>query len=790
MEIWVLGTLEVSHDGRAVDVRGSAPRRLLALLALSPGNEVSADSLVNGLWGADPPAAASATLQSHVARLRRDLPVAECVRRGRRGYVLDVKPSDVDGLVFEREVAFGSAALVEGRLDQASAILGEALSLWRGTPYAEFADCEPLENAADGLSALRLDALERRISADLGRPGCSPAMAELEALVHWHPMRESFWALLMAGQYRAGRQDDALASYHRARRTLVDEHGLDLSPQVQELVRLIRAQDPSLEMPGMATFLPASTTRAYADSVALVERAHLLETLTGLHDEALACSGRLVLVHGEAGIGKSALVRAWSAAADQRGRVLWGACDPLSSPRPLGPLLDLAPHLDPQVGDLLRSGERDGLFEATIESFGTEPTVVVIEDLQWADMSTLDLFRFLARRLEATKTLVVVTYRDEGMPPSDPLRVMLGDIASQPAVRRLEVPLLSADGVAELVGDSGIDAQALFRETGGNAFFVTEVVASGGEHLPSSVQDAVLARVSRLSPQARLALESSAVIGSRAEPSLVHAMPDVCADSVDECVSAGMLRFEAPAYVFRHELLRQAVLSGSRSRTPRRAALASPGPAARRCPCRRKPVRAARRARRYGRRRSGDPRVRRGGWRFGRRSRLAPRGGLPVRPRHAVCRPPRGRRPDRSARQACVRVLSERRPRARLSRRGTGPCGCLRGTGRYLEAVDALLGLDESYYTIGDNSHGTCSSTRPFPSRGHRPQSAAGHDARPSRHPPPPSIRETQQPSRGSSRALEMAGQVAAVAVTARAGAQPRLTHFLLGECRSAGPTR
>ena len=781
MEIWVLGTLEVSHDGRAVDLRGSAPRRLLALLALSPGNEVSADSLVNGLWGADPPAAASATLQSHVARLRRDLPVAECVRRGRRGYVLDVTPSDVDGLVFEREVAFGSAALVEGRLDQASAILGEALSLWRGTPYAEFADCEPLENAADGLSALRLDALERRISADLGRPGCSPAMAELEALVHWHPMRESFWALLMAGQYRAGRQDDALASYHRARRTLVDEHGLDLSPQVQELVRLIRAQDPSLEMPGMAAFLPASTTRAYADSVALVERAHLLETLTGLHDEALACSGRLVLVHGEAGIGKSALVRAWSAAADQRGRVLWGACDPLSSPRPLGPLLDLAPHLDPQVGDLLRSGERDGLFEATIESFDTEPTVVVIEDLQWADMSTLDLFRFLARRLEATKTLVVVTYRDEGMPPSDPLRVMLGDIASQPAVRRLEVPLLSADGVAVLVGDSGIDAQALFRETGGNAFFVTEVVASGGEHLPSTVQDAVLARVSRLSPQARLALESSAVIGSRAEPSLVHAMPDVCADSVDECVSAGMLRFEAPAYVFRHELVRQAVLSGVTpgrlgalhwqaldrlrvmpmsprplARLAEHADMAGDGPAILEF------------AVAAGDSAAGLGSHREAAFQYGR--------ALP----HA----------DLLDNDARIELLAKRAYECQINddhdeaiAAWTLELDLLRGTGRDLEVVDALMGLDESLYTIGDNSQGTkfvdeafelLDGTEPSPQLAMTLARRGVHLYRAS---------ETSAAVPWLERALEMARLVGDVAVTARAGANLGTVHYYLGEC-------
>ena len=147
-------------------------------------------------------------------------------------------------------------------------------------------------------------------------------------------------------------------------------------------------------------------------------------------------------------------------------------------------------------------GSADGLFEATLAALDSAgPAVLVIEDLHWADGSTLDLLRFLARRLDGTQCLVVATYRDEHLNPSDPLRVMLGDITSQPVVRRLEVPLLSPAAVAELAADTGIDADALFRETGGNAFFVTEVVASGGQQLPPTVQDAVLSRVHRLSPQ-------------------------------------------------------------------------------------------------------------------------------------------------------------------------------------------------------------------------------------------------------------------------------------------------
>ncbi len=295
----------------------------------------------------------------------------------------------------------------------------------------------------------------------------------------------------------------------------------------------------------------------------LYERAQLIDSLCDLLDDAAAGHGRLALVHGEIGIGKSALVREFSDVASRSARVLWGACDPLSSPRPLGPLADVAPHLGATVGELLRSGERDGLFEATLASLGDlGPVVLVVEDIHWADVSTLDLIRYLARRAEGVRLLIVATYRDDELAPTDPLRVMLGDLASTSSTRRLAVPPLSLEAVTALAASTSLDPRDLFRETGGNPFFVTEVISSGGEHLPSTVQDAVLARVHRVSAQARAALEAAAVIGTRVEPSLILAMPGVSADAVDECVSAGMLRFNAPVYGFRHELVRQAVLAG------------------------------------------------------------------------------------------------------------------------------------------------------------------------------------------------------------------------------------
>ena len=561
MEIWVLGPLEVSHDGRPVPVRGHAARLVLALLARTPGRDVAHATLVLAMFGDAPPPDAAEQVHAAIARLRRQLPSPGAVRQTARGYAVDVDDVDADAL--QRGLWRGSAALRSGRADESARILSDALSLWRGTPYAEFAGCEPLALESARLVELRLDALEQRLAADLDREPSAPPVAELEALVRWHPRRETFWILLVTAQYRAGRRDEALDSVNRGRAALDGAGATDRALLLDELHRLVLDRDPGLRSASMSTFLPVRIgDRPYPDAVALVERAPLLETLTGLHDETCAGSGRLVLVHGEAGAGKSALLRAFGDLAGARSVVLRGACDPLSSPRPLGPLVDLAPHLDPGVGDLLRRGERDGLFELTLASLSARgPVVVLIEDVHWADASTLDLLRFLARRLEGTSALLVVTYRDDDLPPAHPLRVLLGDLASAPVVRRIPVPPLSRDAVAVLVGDGDIDVDALHRETGGNAFFVAEVVAAGGDSLPSTVQSAVLARTHRLSPQARLALESAAVIGSRIEPSLLLGMPDVSAAAVDECVDAGMLTFEAPVYSFRHEIVRQSVLS-------------------------------------------------------------------------------------------------------------------------------------------------------------------------------------------------------------------------------------
>ena len=278
-------------------------------------------------------------------------------------------------------------------------------------------------------------------------------------------------------------------------------------------------------------------------------------------------------MYGEAGIGKTALVDAFTRERARPGRVLRGACDSLLTPRPLGPLHDLAGHAGPALRALLDDGAGPvDLFPAVLEELGRQPPVVaVLEDLHWADEATLDLVKFLGRRIRQVPALLVLTYRDDELGPHHPLRIVLGDLATSGAVRRIPLAPLSLAAVRALAADRPLDAEALHRQTGGNPFFVTEALASRTAGIPPTVRDAVLARAARLSPAGRAALEAAAVIGAQVEPWLLGALVTDVAAATDECIAVGMLQSQGDRLGFRHELAREAVLDTIAA--PRRRAL-------------------------------------------------------------------------------------------------------------------------------------------------------------------------------------------------------------------------
>ena len=260
----------------------------------------------------------------------------------------------------------------------------------------------------------------------------------------------------------------------------------------------------------------------------LLERETQLAALASYAGEARKAQGRLVLVAGEAGVGKSALV-------EQLQRNLpgaswyWGACDGLFTPRPLGPLFDIAAKLGGELLDLCRAdAPREELFSALLRQV-SEPDVlrvVVVEDIHWADEATIDLLRFLGRRIRDATVLLIVTYRDDVLAAGDPLQVALGDLATHRSVRRVSLGPLSAGAVQVMAGGSEREAASLRELTGGNPFYLSQVIAAGTDEIPASARDAVLARTARLDASARTVLDAAALIGTRLEYSLLESVTD------------------------------------------------------------------------------------------------------------------------------------------------------------------------------------------------------------------------------------------------------------------------
>jgi DNA-binding CsgD family transcriptional regulator/tetratricopeptide (TPR) repeat protein len=292
----------------------------------------------------------------------------------------------------------------------------------------------------------------------------------------------------------------------------------------------------------------------------LIERESQLAALHQYAAEASRGQGRFVLISGEAGVGKSLLLEE-CAREVKEANWLWAACDGLFTPAALGPLLDIASHLEGELLRLCRAeAKRDQLYGALLRQLSDlrTLTVIAIEDIHWADEATLDLLSYLGRRIQHLRVLLLVTYRDDALEADDPLRLALGTLASQRATRRLSLPPLSVGGVATLAQGAQIDAAELHRLTAGNPFFVTEVLQAGGDALPASIRDAVLARTRTLSVPAHDALEVAGLMGSRMQSELVVALVRDPLE-IDELISLNLLIKDGDDLRFRHEIARRAI---------------------------------------------------------------------------------------------------------------------------------------------------------------------------------------------------------------------------------------
>jgi DNA-binding CsgD family transcriptional regulator/tetratricopeptide (TPR) repeat protein len=297
--------------------------------------------------------------------------------------------------------------------------------------------------------------------------------------------------------------------------------------------------------------------------VELLERDSCLDTLSEYAADASRGHGRFVLVAGEAGIGKSTLLEVFRSGAGQDFRWQVGACDGGFTPRPLGPLYDIAVSEGNGLLDLLHGRvDRNQLFSAHLDALASTdpPTAVLVEDLHWADEATLDWLTYLARRLSSRPALVLATYRDEELAAGSPLRSALAALATQRGTRRLTLPPLSRAAVVELATAAGrSDGPRIHALTSGNPFYVEELLAAPDGSVPQTVTDVVLARTSQLDPEAVQVLWAAAVLDRPADAHTIAQVSGHPGALLDQCLATGALVTTHGRFGFRHELVRLAV---------------------------------------------------------------------------------------------------------------------------------------------------------------------------------------------------------------------------------------
>lgn len=606
----VLGTIAARSgpDDDWIGLSGQQ-RTVLALLAAELGRPCRTDRFVDVVWGEAAPPQAARLVQTLVSRLRRVLEPAEA--RGSRlqkvahGWLLDLAADQVDAARFEQLVDEAAGLADDTQPSVARDRLEEAVALWRGRPFAELADHELLGAAAAPLEEKYLAARERLLRLRLEAGEADAVIAEAHQLVAAHPLHERLWALLMDALYQAGRPADALTSYQQLREQLADELGTEPSRDLQALHTAILRHD-LLEPAGPPTETAGSLGPA-ARQVAgrwpcrwdlpLVGRSDAWAAL----DHALEAAGegqpQLVVVSGEPGIGKTRLVAEFAEHAEAGAVVAWGRCRETEGAPAYWPWTQVLRTVFRHLSDEEIPAETEEvtpLLDLSTASTGTDrfrvfeavgrvleqvaqrwPLLLVFDDLHRADYPSLRLLRFVAGGIGDVPLLVLTTYRHTEIDPDHALVQLAEDKAGNERFSLLSLEGLSLQETVGLVeqvvgADSHLDVQAVHDQTGGNPFFLTEVLRSdphGG--VPATVEAAIRARVRRLPEPGRQLLRSAAVLGrdvdSRLLGCLTERSPTEVAESLEPALAAGLLIAHpgvAGAYRFAHVLVQQVLYAG------------------------------------------------------------------------------------------------------------------------------------------------------------------------------------------------------------------------------------
>jgi DNA-binding SARP family transcriptional activator len=415
MDYRILGPLEAFDGERQLPLGGARQRAVLAILLLHGNETLTRDVIVDELWGEDTPPTAAKVLQNCVSALRKELP-PNTIRTVAGAYGLTLEPEELDRDRFERLLAEGRAALETGDPAEALDQFRRALALWRGAPLSDLSYERFAQEEIKRLEELHVAGLEDRIEAELGIGRHDELVPELEALVTRHPLRERLRGQFMLALYRAGRQAEALEAYRVARRTLFAELGIEPGRALRELEQAILTQVPALDVaPRQAQ--PQAKRPGRAAASPLEGRTEELGLLEAGLDDALAGRGRLFVVVGDAGTGKTRLADELASSAKQRGtRILWGR----------GWAGGGAPAYWPWTQALrdelptANSDEPEGqfrFFEAVTKRLrdqaAAQPLLLVLDDLQAADEASILLLEFIATELPEMSILVVALGRPE-----------------------------------------------------------------------------------------------------------------------------------------------------------------------------------------------------------------------------------------------------------------------------------------------------------------------------------------------------------------------------------------
>ena len=642
LEIRVLGPVEIAVGGRPVDVGGVKARALMARLLIDRGLVVSVDRLVDSLWADHDGSGAEIALRSTVSRLRKRLREAGAVDpivTRAPGYLLELPAEATDVFRFEQLVADGRGQLSRRRPREATRVLWEAQALWRGPAYSEVCD-EPFARAeARRLEELLLSAIELRIDAGLTMGHHHALISELETLTGANPMRERLWSQRMLALYRSGRQAEALRVFQDLRTLLVDELGIEPGTDVTWLEHAILSQDPVLDFapmpeqgdppaqPDSEAGGPVATTSSYrvrlptaGNEGPLVGRERESARLREWWEADTRGDAQLLLVDGDAGIGKTRLVADLARAVEAEGVVvLWGHCDE----EPVAPFQPFAEGLgryfqslsadqisrmpEWQLAELSRlvvrlreyvplpeeevtdpESERFRFFEAvsaTLDELSDRSfLLLVLDDLHWADEPTLLLMRHVLRGADPTKFGIVGMYIDTEVPADHRLRGLQADLRAEHAVDTVHLEGLQLPAVEELVRAGGLAPAALagelFSLTDGNPLFVDEMVRQLRDHEavaddallppdlnpPEAIRELVGRRVSRQPADVIYLLQAAAVAGPTFEAGIVgvaaELTPDQRLEALDRAEESRLLRRVGEVgdrYAFTHALVRGAI---------------------------------------------------------------------------------------------------------------------------------------------------------------------------------------------------------------------------------------